>query len=256
MKKLFTLLSLFAFIGFKAQVVTSMSLSATHFTNTTAQTATLQTDYVTENISLQAVVTKSTGTVDGYVSLAVSLDGTNYVTQNDSLNLADEDVQTKVWELTNNNYKFYKLIFQGAGTMDAEITSAKLFSSGLTNKHVISNMYVIPGTYSVTQTNTLPTWLYLPVQNWYNTITFQHVVTKVSGTVAGTVTLQGSLDNENFVTVDSNYATVTSYNPTNVATQSKIFVITGAPYRYYRIQYDGAGTMVATHRCYVLPNKK
>lgn len=256
MKKLFTLFALFLFVGISnAQVVTTMSLSASHFTNTTAVTATLQTDYVTENISLQAVVTKSTGTVAGYVSLAVSIDGTNYVTQNDSLALTDVATQSKIWELTNNNYKFYKLIFQGSGTMDA-VPVGKLFSSGLSNKHVVSNMLSPFSSVSDTTTNTAESYVTLPIQNWYNTISIQSVVTKISGTVAGTVTLQGSLDGTNYVTVDSNYATVVSYSPTNVATSTKLFVVTGSPYRYYRLSYTGAGTMSASHRGYVLPNKK
>lgn len=246
---------LFAFIGVKSQVVSTMSLSASHFTNTTAVTATINTEYVTENISLQAVVTKSTGTVAGYVSLAVSVDGTNYVTQNDSLALTDVATQSHIWELTNNNYKYYKLIFQGSGTMNA-VPVAKLFSSGLSNKHVVSNMLSPFSAVKDTTDNTAESYVTLGVERWYNTITIQSVVTKISGTVAGTVTLQGSLDGTNYNTVDSNYCTVTSYSPTNQTTNTKLFVVTGSPYRYYRLSYTGAGTMSASHRGYVLPNKK
>jgi hypothetical protein len=81
------------------------------------------------------------------------------------------------------------------------------------------------------------------------------VVTKISGTVAGTVTLQGSLDGINYSTVNSNYVTASSYSPTNVATSTFRFIVTGSPYRFYRLSYTGAGTMSASHRGFVLPNK-
>lgn len=255
MKKILTLLSILFVFALGAQTVSTMSLSASHFTNTTAVTATLQTKSVCENISLQAVVTKSTGTVDGYVSLAVSIDGINYITQSDSLDLTDVATQSKIWELTDNNYMYYKLIFQGAGTMDA-VPVAKLFTSGATNAHATSNMLSEFSQVSDTTVNGGTTYLTLPVQNWYNSIAIQSVVTKISGTVDGEVTLQGSLDGTNFLTVDSNYSTVTSYNPTDVATSTKIFIVTGSPYRYYRLKYVGLGTMSASHRGYVLPNKK
>ena len=133
--------------------------------------------------------------------------------------------------------------------------SASVFSSGLSNKHVVSNMTSNVSLTSDTTTNTATSYVGLGVQNWYNTITIQSVVTKISGTVAGTVTLQGSIDGTNYVTVNSSYADVTSYSPTDVATSSKLFVVTGSPYRYYRLSYTGTGTMSASHKGYVLPNR-
>lgn len=254
MKKLFSILMLLT-IGLNAQVVTTMVKSATTMTNTTAVTATLQTQYVTENTSIQAVVTKSTGTIAGTVALSASLDGTNYVALTSStLALTDVATNTAVFPLSKNPYLYYKLTFTGSGTM-AGTPNGYLFSSGLSNKHVVSNMTSNVSLTSDTTADAGTSYVGLGVTNWYNTVTIQSVVTKISGTVAGTVTLQGSIDGTNYVTVSSSYADVTSYSPTNVATSSKLFIVTGSPYRYYRLSYTGAGTMSASHRGYVLPNK-
>ena len=258
MKKLLSILCIFLLVGYSnAQVVTAMTKSAVTMTNSTAVTATLQTNYVAENVSIQAVVTKSTGTIAGTVTVAASLDGVNYVAlpvTTSTLVLTDVATNTAVFNYTKNNYLAYQVTFTGAGTMVAT-PSASLFSSGLTNKHVVSNMTSNVSLTSDTTTNTGASYVGLGVTNWYNTVTIQSVVTKISGTVAGTVTLQGSIDGTNYVTVNSSYADVTSYSPTNVTTSSKLFVVTGSPYRYYRLSYTGAGTMAASHRGYVLPNK-
>lgn len=79
------------------------------------------------------------------------------------------------------------------------------------------------------------------------TVTIQVVVTKVSGTVAGSITLLGSLDGVNFKAI-----------PTR-ETQTAITVITAAdassnysirlpdnPYLWYAVSWTGAGTMNAT----------
>lgn len=242
-------------VGLNAQVVTSMTKSAVTMTNSTATTATLQTQYVNENTTLQAVVTKSTGTIAGTVTVAGSIDGSNYITFGDSAYLADVTTNTHLWATTNNNYMYYKMTFLGTGTMVATPVGS-VFSSGLSNKHVVNNMLSPYSAVKDTTDNTATSYVTLGTVQWYNTVAIQSVVTKISGTVAGTVTLQGSLDGINYNTVSSSYATVTSYVPTNVATSTKMFVVTGSPYRYYRLSYTGAGTMSASHRGYVLPNKK
>jgi hypothetical protein len=235
MKKLFSILSILLLtVSLNAQIVSTMVKSAVTMTNSTAVTATLQANGCAENISIQIVVVKASGTVAGTVQVSASLDNVNFIA------------------LTT--YLYYKVTFTGAGTMSAT-PNAYLFSSGLSNKHAVSNM--LNGAASTqTTTNTGNSALDLGVVSWYDNISIQSVVTKVSGTVAGTVILQGSLDGTNFVAVNSSYADVVSYSPTDVATSTKIFVVTGAPYRYYRLYYVGAGTMVATQKGYLLPNKK
>ena len=256
MKKLFSILALICFtIGLNAQVVSTMVKSATTMSNTTAVTATLQTQSVCENITIQAIATKISGTVAGSVTISASIDGINYINQLDTFGLTDVTTNTHLWEFTNNNFMYWKVTFLGIGTMSAT-PNAYLFTSGASNKHAVINMLSPFSAISDTTTNTATSYISLPVQLWYNTVSIQSVVTKISGTVAGTVTLQGSLDGTNFNTVDGNYADVTSYVPTNVTTSTKVLTVTGSPYRYYRLSYTGAGTMSASHRGYVLPNKK
>jgi hypothetical protein len=257
MKKLFSILALICFsIGLNAQIVSTMALSTALMTNSTAVTATLQTKSVCGNISIQAVATKSTGTVAGTVQVSASLDGINYIALTSStLALTDIATNSAIFTYSVNNYLFWKVTFTGTGTMVAT-PSASLFTSGATQAHATQNLVSPTLSVSATTTNTATSYVTLPVQLWYDNITIQSVVTKVSGTVTGTVTLQGSLDGVVYNTVSSSYADVTSYSPTDVATSTKMFIINGSPYRYYRLSYAGTGTMNASHRGYLLPNKR
>lgn len=84
----------------------------------------------------------------------------------------------------------------------------------------------------------------------YSAVGVQAVITKISGTVAGTATFQGSLDNTNWETIGS------AFTMTNVATQAKLFVQSGgSPYHYYRVSFVGSGTMSASVRIYYVVRK-
>lgn len=77
-------------------------------------------------------------------------------------------------------------------------------------------------------------------------------VTKISGTVGGTLTLQGSLDGTNFKainTVDTQtaLATVTATDASN----TYHYRLQGSPFPYYRVSWTGTGTMSASFRAYV-----
>jgi hypothetical protein len=96
----------------------------------------------------------------------------------------------------------------------------------------------------------------LKVASSYKTVTIHALITKISGTVAGTVTLQGTVDGTTWVTVDT-AAFVSdggaTYTATNVASQSKVWIINGAPYLWFKLSYTGSGTMAATLKGYLLP---
>lgn len=89
----------------------------------------------------------------------------------------------------------------------------------------------------------------------YETATIQAVFTKTSGTLAGTATLQASLDGTNYATVatQATVAGAATYTVTDVASQSVIFIINKAPYRFYRVSWTGTGTMVGTISATILP---
>jgi hypothetical protein len=92
----------------------------------------------------------------------------------------------------------------------------------------------------------------------YKSITIQANVTKISGTVGGAITLQGSVDGVNFVTADT-AAFVSdgpaTYTATNSASQSKVWVINGSPYVWWKVSYTGTGTMSAILKGYILPRE-
>lgn len=83
----------------------------------------------------------------------------------------------------------------------------------------------------------------ISVSGSYNNGVFQYVGTKISGTVAGKTYLMGSVDNTNFVKLDS----ITN---TNVTTNTKIFTQTRPMYPYYKIRSEGTGTMSLQTKAY------
>ena len=98
----------------------------------------------------------------------------------------------------------------------------------------------------------------LKVAHSYKQISVQAIVTKISGTVAGTITLQGTVDGTNYVTVDSavivsNHQPYPTYTATNTATQSKVWILNNSPYLWYKLSYTGSGTMSAILKGYLLP---
>src|SRR5688572_28394298 len=72
-------------------------------------------------------------------------------------------------------------------------------------------------------------------------------VTKLSGTVGGTITLQGSIDGTNWKamnTVDTQtaLATITATDASN----TYHWILQGSPMPYYRVSWAGTGTMSAS----------
>jgi len=72
-------------------------------------------------------------------------------------------------------------------------------------------------------------------------------VTKISGTVGGTITLQGSMDGTTYKAINTNdtstaLATVTATDATN----TYHWRLLGGGFNYYRVSWTGTGTMAAT----------
>jgi hypothetical protein len=74
----------------------------------------------------------------------------------------------------------------------------------------------------------------------FSAIGIQPVVSKVSGTVAGTSILYGSINGTTYV------ATGDTLTNTNVTTNTKVIKLTFPVYRTYRLITAGSGTMSAT----------
>lgn len=82
------------------------------------------------------------------------------------------------------------------------------------------------------------------VSNWHLGVTAQVVVTKISGTVGGSIGLYGSMDGTNFTLIGS--ATTPSDASANYS-----FNTTAAWY-YYQLKYTGTGTMSASIKPFIM----
>jgi hypothetical protein len=256
MKKLLTIISMLCFVfGFSQSPVTTMTGSGDTLLNTTPDYVTIQPTIFYNQISLQAKVTKISGTVAGYGVIQGSNDGTNYNDINtDTLFMTDVTTNTKIWVLAFNSHLYYRIKYVGVGTMSAKIYGYALTAGGMGKRASISMTQAF-GSTSDTIVNTATGYVGITVNNYYERVSIQTVVTKISGTVSGTVTMQGSNDGTNFVTVSSAFSDAQTLNTTDVATQSKLFTITGNPYKYYRLSYTGSGTMSATIKGNLVPNR-
>lgn len=79
-------------------------------------------------------------------------------------------------------------------------------------------------------------------------ITIALVLTEISGTTAGTVTIQGSLDGTNWKAIPTveTQTSITTATALDVASQVFTWRLASSPYLYYRASWTGAGTMAAT----------
>ena len=119
--------------------------------------------------------------------------------------------------------------------------------SGLTANAQVSGPSIKPNTVGYmlsapthattdTITNTTPKTQYAIVKGSNQVATAHATLTKISGTVAGTVKLQGSVLGVNYVDIGS------AFTLTDTATQSCSFVVAPSSYQYYRILVTPSGT--------------
>lgn len=85
-------------------------------------------------------------------------------------------------------------------------------------------------------------------------LAIQWVGTKISGTIAGTVSLLGSVDGVNFkaATVAEASTAIPTFTATDVASQTFIWRLAASPYTYYRVSWTGASTMLATQTATII----
>lgn len=87
-----------------------------------------------------------------------------------------------------------------------------------------------------------------------NETTIQVNATKISGTVAGTISILGSIDNVNFKAIPTaeTQTGVATATATDVASQTFVWRLNGSPFTYYRISWTGSGTMSASFNGYLM----
>lgn len=135
----------------------------------------------------------------------------------------------------------------------ASISVAKAQTSVLADLYNASNTFsqaALQASVAIkdTVTNTGTGVLYTKSRlNGPGTVTVQVVVTKTSGTVAGSITLLGSLDGVNFKAIPTR-ETQTAITVITAADASSNYSIRlpDSPYLWYAVSWTGTGTMVAT----------
>lgn len=103
----------------------------------------------------------------------------------------------------------------------------------------LGNMLSTP-THATTDTisNATPKYQYAIIKGSNRVVTIQSTLDKISGTVAGTVKPQGSVDGVLYTDI----AGITSFTLTDVAQQTCSFVLFDSPYQFYRVTVTPSGT--------------
>lgn len=243
----FTLLT-FATYAQQPSGTTSKTMTGSTLTNNATSYVTLSISKLYEVCSFQAVITKVSGTALGMVKLQYSNDGTNYVDVDatDTLHISNQTTNTKIFVITQNKAQYYRLYCLGYNTTQSLTCAGYFVGSGQRSDKVNKTMLSDYSLTSDTITNTGSGYVQYTLSNYYEKVSFQPVVTKLSGTAGGTVTLQVSNDGTNFVTISSSYASATTLSVTNQTTNTSILTVTSSPYKYYRLSYTGSGTMSCT----------
>lgn len=204
--------------------------------------------------------------------LEASNDGVNYVSVGTDTLILSSGILQKIWVLESATAEYYRIhalanYTAGTAAIDTLIMNGYVIGQNtVSNTNSVVKMLTTYGTTIDSVTNTGVNWVKTKVTRAFEKIAIQAVCTKKTGTQAGTVTLQGSLDGANWVTVNTGYlvndittapfttggtATLTA---TNVAVSTKIFVVRGSPYQWYRLSWTGSGTMLSTLSGFLLGN--
>jgi len=99
-----------------------------------------------------------------------------------------------------------------------------------------------------TLTNTDTLYKVITATAGYSALGIQPVVNKISGTVAGNVILQSSLDGVNYVNTDT-------LALTDAAINTKLFSKVTTPFTYYRLRFITSGTQSYVPRIYYVLRK-
>ena len=134
MKNLFKLLIIsFAMLlgNFANAQVATMTTSGSPVTNTGTATSTLAVKSISSMVAIQAVFTKTSGTLGGTATLQGSLDGVNYTTISTAATVAgastytvtDVASQSVIFLVKNQGYYYYRVSWTGTGTMVGTLAS-------------------------------------------------------------------------------------------------------------------------------------
>ena len=123
------------------------------------------------------------------------------------------------------------------------IAAIALFSYGAKAQDLAAQI----GT-TITHTNAQNDTISVAISKARPTVTFKYDISKTSGTVAGTIVLQGKITAPGSA---EQWTTINSYTLTD-ATATNSVVLTNNAYLNYRIITATTGTSVSVHRKYLL----
>ena len=118
-------------------------------------------------------------------------------------------------------------------SISAQVTGPKISYTAVGN---LLSTPTHPATDTIT--NAVAKFQYAIVNGSNVHFTIQCNLTKISGTVAGTVKPQGSIDGITYFDIPNQ----TAFTLTDVASQSCAFAIIASPYQYYRVAVTPTGT--------------
>lgn len=131
----------------------------------------------------------------------------------------------------------------------AFILFALMISFSCISQHIMYNsLGTLLATDTVTNTGTaVVSTRQMPINTTFSEALVWITVTKIGGTVGGTITLQGSIDGTNYKalnTVDTQtaLATITATDASN----TYHYRLSGGNFPYLRVSWTGTGTMSAT----------
>lgn len=119
---------------------------------------------------------------------------------------------------------------------------------GLATATQAQNATLMPLVAGDTLTNADTLYKVITATAGYSALGIQPVVTKISGTVAGNVILQSSMNGVNYVNTDT-------LALTDAATNTKLFSKVTTPFVYYRLQFITSGTQSYVPRIYYVLRK-
>lgn len=137
-----------------------------------------------------------------------------------------------------------------AGTVKGQSVIQSLYNTGTT--HFVSDLNTVTAVKD-TVVDTGSGALFSKRIGGAGAVTIQVNVTKVSGTVGGTISLQGSLDGTNYKALNTEetqtaLATITATDASNVYH----WRLSKSPFLYYKVNWVGTGTMNATFTASIL----
>lgn len=107
-----------------------------------------------------------------------------------------------------------------------------------------SNLTSVYSNTSDTVTNSGTKYMYTgAVKGFQKTVAIQYTLTEISGTTAGTISLEASIDGLNYYSYYGSQDSAYTFTAADVSSQTFRFLVKDVGDLYFRVKYVGSGTM-------------